>query len=484
MTAVSSPAVAAAVAAADPATFLPPRRAGEDERLVRPLTLLAALELSQDRDGAAIVASLVADRAGNLLAAPLVLERRAVRRATASDGAGAALVRLVREPAAAIPAFEVVTVAPLPQESRTGGGGQEYPVAADQTHESVVVTGAGGGGDPAGSGHSFVVKWAVHVEVAPGEPAAVSAARHLHAAGFTEMPEPYGFLVARNGDGSVLLASLARYLPGARDGWSWCVEDLTALVENRSTLAAAVQPAEQLGELVARMHVSFARSGPASGPATGPVWTAGTEQLALWSARAEATLDEALALTCGPAGARLRRRQAQARSVLATLADLTPARTAMTRIHGDLHVGQVLRWDGGYAVSDFDGNPVLPAAERGLPAPPARDVAGMLRALDHVGRIVAQRADAGAAGAVDAWIDASGQAFLLAYEAELATHGGSALFDPRLVLAFEVEQECREFVYAARHLPQWTYVPDNALGALLDRVEPDRGSFDAAPLDR
>ena len=32
---------------------------------------------------------------------------------------------------------------------------------------------------------------------------------------------------------------------------------------------------------------------------------------------------------------------------------------------------------------------------------------------------------------------------------------------------FAVEQECREYVYAARHLPRWLYVPDAALPALL-----------------
>jgi maltokinase len=31
--------------------------------------------------------------------------------------------------------------------------------------------------------------------------------------------------------------------------------------------------------------------------------------------------------------------------------------------------------------------------------------------------------------------------------------------DARLLAAFEVEQECRELVYAARFLPRWRYAP-------------------------
>ena len=37
----------------------------------------------------------------------------------------------------------------------------------------------------------------------------------------------------------------------------------------------------------------------------------------------------------------------------------------MMRIHGDLHVGQVLRGgDGALYVNDFDGNPLAPAGWR------------------------------------------------------------------------------------------------------------------------
>ena len=134
-------------------------------------------------------------------------------------------------------------------------------------------------------------------------------------------------------------------------------------------------------------------------------------------------------------------------------------------MHGDLHVGQVLRWDGGYAVSDFDGNPVLTAAERAPPQPPARDVAGMLRSLDHVGRIVDRRTERRHHDQVAAWIAAARASVPRGVHRRLASAGRSELFDARLLHPFEVEQECRELVYAARHLPRWTYVPDAALGA-------------------
>jgi maltokinase len=369
------------------------------------------------------------------------------------DGAAGALLELLRAGGPVPDGFELVVLSP-PPAGEPGDGPGEAGIAADQTHESVIAGGA-------------VVKWAVHVEAATGRPPAVAAARQLHAAGFAEMPQPYGFLLARTDVGTVLLASAAAYLPGAQDGWDWCVDDLLALVAGRSTFDDAVEPARILGGLVARMHLAFAT---AYDGCADPVSWAGATEVAAWGQRAGRTLDEALAVTVGEPGERLRARASAARDALGALADVaaSPATTPLTRVHGDLHVGQVLRWDGGYAVSDFDGNPVLPALERGLPQPPARDVAGMLRALDHVGRIVDRRTGGTASALVDRWIAASRTAFRDAYVAELTGAGRAELFDPRLVRPFEVEQECREYVYAARHLPRWTYVPDTAMGPLLD----------------
>ena len=58
--------------------------------------------------------------------------------------------------------------------------------------------------------------------------------------------------------------------------------------------------------------------------------------------------------------------------------------------HGDLHVGQVLKWRGGLAVTDFDGNPTLtgPTLE-----PTARDIAQLRTSLLHVGEIANRRTD-------------------------------------------------------------------------------------------
>ena len=136
--------------------------------------------------------------------------------------------------------------------------------------------------------------------------------------------------------------------------------------------------------------------------------------------------------------------------------------------HGDLHVGQVLRSDGKFFVTDFDGNPILPAAQRILPIPAAQDVAGMVQSLAHAAIVARKHTDldlrCGGRGRPRESRRHSWAPTRCAYRADL--------YDPEPVRAFRMQQVLREIIYAARHLPRWMYVPDAALPALLDEGVP------------
>jgi maltokinase len=467
---ISRADLAAALCTTDPRELLPPRRAGEESRLVAPLRLIAAYPLGTvsptDELGQGPWATVVGDSAGALLGVPLVATGRnplAVRRAVAGDGAASALLDRLTHPGP-VPAVDgafglySLGVGALP----TGGAPAERGLDVDQAQDSVVVADAA------------VVKWAVHLALPSGEPPAARLLAHLSAVGFTEVPAPIGYLVWRGFATTVagelsprlLLASAAEFLPGAKDGWEWYVDDLLAHLEGGLPFEDVVEPAHAIGGLIARLHLALATS---TRDDQRPVGVASQAEARCWRDEAMGTLDEALAVTVGEPGTRLLACADEARGVVAQLAWLTE--TAVTLVHGDLHVGQILRWEGGYVVNDFDGNPVLSPQQQAAPQPPARDVAGMLRSLDHVGRIVLRRTGPGRAPEVDRWIGAVRDAFLRAYRAELAGAGMSGLLDERLLLPFEVEQECREYVYAARHLSHWVYVPDAAMAALLPVVE-------------
>lgn len=407
---------------------LPARLAGTLE-VAGPLRVLDALPLADG--GLAVV------QAGDeLLAVPVAEGGR--RRAEAGDGVAAALLAFLRE-GGAEGRFAAHRLGPCPEP------GTERAIDVDQSNESIVVA------------ERAVVK--VFARTAPGPQPGVELPAHLVAVGFTAVPTPFGWVAWSPREGAdAVLASVVAYLPGAEDGWTWCVRSLEDALEAGDERAGG-ELGEGLGRLVADLHRALATPSPI---VPEPVGTAGRATVAGWRRRAEATLEEALALAEGEVGERLRALAPAARAALAALDAID--RTPTMRIHGDLHVGQILRWRDGVAIGDFDGNPLAPLAERAAPGPLARDVASMAMALDHVGRIVGRRRPTDDA-AIEGWIRAARSGFLTAYRAALGEH--ARLLDERLLRPFEVAQECHEHVYAARYLPSWAAVPDRALAAIL-----------------
>ena len=123
------------------------------------------------------------------------------------------------------------------------------------------------------------------------------------------------------------------------------------------------------------------------------------------SRRPLGALDTALGLLSGDALAELEAR-ADTLRLRHPDARRTCPPTRVQRIHGDLHVGQVLSSAQGLAVIDLDDDISIDVAERGRPLPAARDVAQMTCSLDHVGRIAARRTAAASTHrhrALDRW---------------------------------------------------------------------------------
>ncbi len=382
-------------------------------------------------------------------AAPYVLRDGEWRRATVGDGAAVALVERLYDADVATPAGFRVSAPEKPPV--TLDAEDERVMGVDQTHESWVV------------GGQVVVKWMTEPLVGP-HPAA-DRLRRLASAGFTESPALWGLVEWWEPDTGhwVPVAVVQSYLPRTEDGWTW------AVTEARRALRVEPGPAQDfaadLGAVIGRMHVALADDPPA--------------RLTPAQARRHAdealdALDQAVRLTephDPESHALLVEHRTRIETVLAALGHAAGA--AVLPVHGDLHVGQVLKGPDGYAVVDFDGNPTRSPALRAEDAPAAMDVAGMLVSLEnvsHVARHAAATVDDAEAAALDwtalAWTGHAQGLFLSGYRRALADR--TDLFDPALVPAYAWEQLCREFVYAAQHLPEWLYVP---AASLRRRVE-------------
>ena len=88
-------------------------------------------------------------------------------------------------------------------------------------------------------------------------------------------------------------------------------------------------------------------------------------------------------------------------------------------MHGDYHLGQVMRTQTGWVVLDFEGEPASPLAQRRARSSPLRDVAGMLRSFEYAARHqLLTRPDATLPGAEAAdWVRRNSEAFCAGYAA-------------------------------------------------------------------
>lgn len=132
----------------------------------------------------------------------------------------------------------------------------------------------------------------------------------------------------------------------------------------------------------------------------------------------------------------------------------------LQRVHGDYHLGQVLRSaDERWYVLDFEGEPQATAAEKTRPDLALRDVAGMLRSLDYAESV---------GGAGQEWLQTARASLVDGYQAE----SGSDPADPAtdlLLRALELDKAIYEVVYESGNRPHWVGIPLAGVDRLLGR---------------
>ena len=303
----------------------------------------------------------------------------------------------------------------------------------------------------------------------PGENPEVEITRALTEAGYANAPRQRGSLALQHTDGSsTALGVLAEFVVGGREGWQLATGEVARIAGGAAPDAQLGNQFMELGRAVADMHGALAR--------TLGRREAGAEDLTAWVDAMRAQCEQVLATAARrapePTAAVLDRRDA----LLARIERVADEKATgpLTRVHGDLHLGQVLLdRDGRWQLLDFEGEPARPLAERRALHAPLRDVAGMLRSFDYA-------AAAGSGGDLSAvpaaaaqWRDGVRGGFLAAYLDEAAEHDVLPHDDAAVQAqldAFELDKAVYELGYELANRPDWVPIPVGGITRVLDRA--------------
>jgi maltose alpha-D-glucosyltransferase/alpha-amylase len=373
-------------------------------------------------------------------------------------------------------------------------------------------------------GREFFLKLFRRLE--PGENPDVEIGRFLtEVAHFPSIAPFFGDISLSLANTEVTTVALLQGLVAdARDGWEWFLSEIAGMLTHVAEVSRTREPAGEgspsdsnlppellsspslqaaalLGRRTAELHLALAT------PTTDASFSAvllTQEDLARDAERIEAQMRSAFDLlrhelprldeTTADSAAMLLSRRPELLSRARALTSL-PASGQRIRIHGDLHLGQMLRTReakgeetatvpgaaGDFIFLDFEGEPARPLQDRRRKQSPLKDVAGMMRSFSYAASFALHRfveesslskkeveGEALRAWA-RRWEEKASGLFLHAYRAAFAAHREilpDRELEQILLDAYLMEKALYELVYELNNRPAWVSIPVSGILSL------------------
>ena len=500
-------------------TYLPKRRwfAGHDETAGGEVRLLYALPFSEEGD-ISVLAEVELTINGNLSRYQLPLHYLPEKDPHTPRQEALALARLRRgrevgllTDAVTVPAFTWQVLRNLRNQyvMRWEGGeiqfigttqlnyiedkptDEVHALSAEQSNTSVVI------------GESMVLK--VIRRVVEGIHPESEIGRYLTEQGYANIAPMLGEVRRVDEQGKIYtLMILQGYLSNQGDAWQWTQDTLERAirdqlaggiseVENEYTAMVELEAfAQKLGQRLGEMHLALARESDNPEFGSRPVTTAEAD---VWAENISELVRQALdaistGYVFGTEGKRYSSWLLAHRDELVALVRRLAAESAggiRTRVHGDLHLGQVLVVAGDAYFIDFEGEPSRTMAERRERQSPLKDVAGMLRSFDYAAAMAirdaqstdeSREAETARRSTAALYLEKTRTAFQNAYCEAAADlpHAWTVCHGPDAALAlFRIEKAAYEILYEASFRQEWLDVPMQGLMEIAQHyLEPAR----------
>jgi maltose alpha-D-glucosyltransferase/alpha-amylase len=355
--------------------------------------------------------------------------------------------------------------------------------SAEQSNSSIVF------------GNEYIMKLFRRQQAGPNPD--IELGRYLtEVAGFDRIPRFEGSIeYLRNGKHRADLAMIQGFTVNEGDGWSWTTDELERYYEaaahtpfpsspksGRDHVGAYIDAASVLGCRTAELHLALAAS---NDPAFAPVPFTDRENEAMAAGIGE-EISQAFTLLKASLSRLPDNSIEMAGLAIGRQKRITDRLTLpwqgrdygrRTRIHGDYHLGQVLRTKNDFIILDFEGEPGRPLERRRAKYTPLRDVAGMLRSFSYAANSTLMTYTTRHTEDLVSlkpwallWEQTVSSAFLSAYR-ETAAAGNilpRAEEDFRRLLdACVIEKAFYELTYELNNRPGWIRIPLAGILALV-----------------
>lgn len=281
---------------------------------------------------------------------------------------------------------------------------------------------------------------------------------------FTGTPKCFGSMQYNFNGNRYLLCSIFQYIENEGSCWSWFTGRLAALSSSSSLrMDSLAEEIRNIGRITSELHNSLKA-------VTDGEEYVGDQEMERWLAEFSSNLHSLYSTRLSGDLPTMDRVMDIAKSKIYRSKN---SPFLKIRIHGDYHLGQIIKGKDAYYVIDFEGEPLRSLDYRKRPSTVLKDVAGMLRSFHYAISYSCRMTNLDPLGDIAlSWYLCARDTFLKTYMENIAREAPLIPSDRDAFLSlldfFIVDKAVYETLYEINNRPDWVQIPLHAILSIVN----------------